>query len=139
MNYRLFPAAEACNVLIGLREVKMEKKGIRDVFMVMIVLAGILMASSCSTIVSTPIRKIIENPRDYSGKAVVVRGEVTEIFGLFFVKYFVLNDNTGEITVVTQRPLPKKGTKIRVKGTVQEAFSLGDQQLIVIVEEAEGK
>jgi hypothetical protein len=36
--------------------------------------------------------------------------------------------------VVTQKPLPQKGSRITVKGTVQEAFSLGDKQLIVIVE-----
>jgi len=36
--------------------------------------------------------------------------------------------------VVTQKPLPQKGSRITVKGIVQETFSLGDKQLIVIVE-----
>jgi hypothetical protein len=46
-----------------------------------------------------------------------------------------LRGETGEIVIVTDKPVPKVGTKIRVKGTVQEAFSIGNQQLIVIVEQ----
>src|SRR4030067_611971 len=88
----------------------------------------------CNSIFPTPINKILENPRDYGGKSVVVSGEVTEIFGFFGFKNFVVKDKTGERAVVTTRPLPKKGTTIRVKGTVEEAFSIGDRHLIVIVE-----
>ena len=80
------------------------------------------------------VKKILDNPRDYSDKTVTVNGEVTETFSLLVIKYFVVKDSTGEITVVTTRPLPQRGSKITVKGAVHEAFSLGDQQLIVIVE-----
>jgi hypothetical protein len=88
---------------------------------------------------ATPINKILENPRDYSGKTVKITGEVSEVFGLIVVKYFVIKDGTGEIVVVTEKPLPKKGTKITVKGTVQEAFTIGDKQLLVVVENEENK
>lgn len=91
--------------------------------------------NSCGSFLSTPIRKILDNPRDYSGKPVVISGEVVEIFSLLVIKYFVVRDKTGEITVITDRPLPKKGAAVTVKGTVQEAFSLGDRQVMVIVEE----
>ena len=93
----------------------------------------------CNSIFTTPIKKIIENPRDYNGKTVTISGEVVEIFSLFVIKYFVIKDKTGEIVVVTERPLPKQGTKIKMKGTVEEAFSIGDKQLIVIVEGEGGK
>lgn len=94
----------------------------------------ILITAGCSNLMATPIKKILDNPRDYSGKPVTVSGEVTEKFSFFVLKYFVIKDRTGEIVVVTQKPLPAKGSKITVRGTVQEAFSLGDQQLIVVVE-----
>ena len=84
---------------------------------------------------STPIGRIIENPRDYAGKTVVVSGKVKEVFGLVFVQYFILKDKTGSIPVVTHRPLPGVGAKLRVRGTVMEAFSLGDKQLVVLVEQ----
>jgi hypothetical protein len=96
-------------------------------------LFGMLLAG-CGSLFSTPIKKIIDNPRDYSGKEVTISGEVTETFGLIVMKYFVVRDSTGEIAVITSKPLPKKGDRIKVRGTVQEAFSLGDQQLIVIIE-----
>jgi hypothetical protein len=48
------------------------------------------------------------------------------------VKYFVIRDGTGEVAVVTTRPLPKKGESIKVSGTVEEAFSIGDKQLLVV-------
>jgi hypothetical protein len=94
----------------------------------------LLLSAGCSSLMATPIKKILDNPRDYSGKPVTISGEVTEMFSLFVLKYFVVKDRSGEIVVVTQKPLPAKGSKITVKGTVQEAFSLGDQQLIVIME-----
>ena len=50
---------------------------------------------------STPIKRIVENPRDYDGKTVTVSGEVRETFSLIIVKYFIVADRTGEITVIT--------------------------------------
>ncbi len=100
------------------------------------ILFSSLVLSGCSELFSTPIGKILADPRAYAGKTVTVSGEVTQVFSLIFIKYFRLRDKTGEIVVVTDKPLPKVGTKISVKGTVQEAFSIGDQQLMVIVEES---
>lgn len=104
---------------------------------VCIFLAGGILAS-CAGLFATPIEKILQNPRDYSGKTVTISGEVVEVAGLIFVKYFVVKDKTGQITVITTRPLPRENTEITVKGKVETAFSIGDKQLIVIVEN-EGK
>jgi hypothetical protein len=93
----------------------------------------LFVALGCS-ITETSISKINENPRDYDGKSVHVTGNVTEIFSLFFIKYFVLRDNSAEIVVVSEKPLPKVGQTIKVGGVVREAFSIGDQQMIVIIE-----
>jgi hypothetical protein len=95
-------------------------------------LSLIIVLAGCTTV--TPIKKILDNPRDYSEQTVTISGTVTEVMGLVFLKYFVVRDKTGEITVITIRPLPNKGSEIRVTGTVREAFALGDKQAIVIVE-----
>lgn len=84
---------------------------------------------------ATPIKNIIDHPRDYADKSVTVQGEVKNVFSLIVIKYFTLDDGTGSITVVTERPLPQKGEKLKVKGTVKEGFSLGDQTMTLIVEE----
>lgn len=83
---------------------------------------------------TTPVKKLIEQPRDYEGKTVTVKGEVKEALSLIFAKYFVLDDGTGEIHVTTERPLPKVGQTIRVTGTLEEAFSLGDFSVTVLHE-----
>jgi len=96
---------------------------------------AVFLAGACERLGTTPIGNILEKPREYADRTVVVSGEVTEIFGLVFIKYFILEDGTGSIAVVTDKPLPKKGTKISVRGVVKEAFSLGDQQLLVLIEQ----
>lgn len=99
---------------------------------------GILIISCASCgIGTTKIGDITGHPRDYAGKEVTVSGEVTEVFSLFVVKYFVVRDPTGEITVVTDRPLPAKGEKIKVKGVVKEAMSIGTKTSLVLVEGTE--
>ena len=95
----------------------------------------IFLAAACEGIGTTPIGDILQKPRDYAGKKFTVSGEVTEIFSLVVIKYFVVQDKTGQIAVVTDKPLPQKGTIVRVTGSVREAFSIGDQQLLVLVEE----
>ena len=106
----------------------------KKITLLLLILASVAIA--CSGIFPTPISRIIENPRDYDGKTVTVSGEVAETFAFFVLKYFVLDDKTGTITVITQKPLPRKGAKIRVKGEVKEMFSLGDTQALVIIEDS---
>ncbi|MEJ5210697.1 MAG: OB-fold nucleic acid binding domain-containing protein [Burkholderiales bacterium] len=96
-------------------------------------LAAVALAA-CTAV--TPIGEILAHPRDYAEKTVRVRGEVKSVFSLIFVKYFTLDDGTGTITVVTERPLPNRGERLEVTGTVKEAFSLGDQTLTLIIENA---
>jgi aspartyl/asparaginyl-tRNA synthetase len=96
----------------------------------------VLACASCG-IGTTKIGDITGHPRDYAGKEVTVSGEVTDTFSLFVVKYFVLRDSTGELTVITDRPLPAKGEKIKIKGVVKEAVSIGTQTALVLVEGTE--
>lgn len=112
----------------------MKKKPYRVV--VGIALLFLLAASACDYFETVGIGKVVNNPRDYAGRTVTVSGEVTEVFSFFVVKYFVVADKTGQIAVVSDKPLPKKGTTVKVRGTVREAFALGDQQLLVLVEES---
>jgi hypothetical protein len=96
----------------------------------------IFLSISCG-IGTTKIGDITGHPRDYAGKEVTVSGEVTEVFSLLVVKYFVIRDSTGEITIVTDRPLPAKGERLQIKGTVKEAVSIGTKTTLVLVEGAE--
>lgn len=83
---------------------------------------------------ATDIGKIKSNPRDHVGRELTITGTVKERFSLFIAKYFILQDASGEITVVTDRPLPALGANVRVKGHVKEGFSIGDKQSLVFIE-----
>lgn len=101
-----------------------------------IVLAFLALAS-CGNLFPTKIGDIRGNPRKYAEKEVVVSGKVTEVLSLIAFKYFVIKDNTGEMTVITSKPLPAVGQKLTVHGTVKEAFSIGSQNVLVITENPE--
>jgi hypothetical protein len=89
----------------------------------------LVLLAACSRIAD-----IEAHPRDYAGREVSVRGTVKEVFGLFVVRYFTLDDGSGTIGVVSERPLPQRGEHIRVTGQVREAFALGDRTTLVLVE-----
>jgi hypothetical protein len=86
-------------------------------------------------IYSIPIKKLVDNPRDYEGKSLVISGKVVDRLSLLFLKYFKLKDKSGEIIVITPRMLPALGSTVRVKGKVVEAFAIGTEQLLVFVED----
>ena len=83
----------------------------------------------------TPIGNILKEPREYYEKSLTIAGEVTDRASLLVVKYFRVKDKTGEIVVVTGKPLPSVGSKVRVHGEIKEAFSIGTEQMLVFVEE----
>lgn len=91
----------------------------------------------CTGFMPTKIGDIKNNPRDYVGKEVMVSGTVTRTYSLFVIKYFTLKDSSGEITVVTERPLPREGQDVKVQGVVKEAFAIGTESLLVIQEKLE--
>lgn len=98
-------------------------------------LLALALASGCAGLFTTKIGRIVADPGSFDGRAVVVRGEVTSRVNLALIKFFRMRDETGEITVVTKRPLPREREKVRVKGTVKQAFALGDLRAVVILEE----
>jgi aspartyl/asparaginyl-tRNA synthetase len=100
-----------------------------------LILVGLAAAvAACSTIFATRIGDILKSPGAYEGKEVTVEGKVTATHNLLVVKYYQVDDGTGEIAVVTESALPKEDEKVRVKGRVNQAFAIGSSRLIVIVE-----
>src|ERR1700690_3597981 len=85
----------------------------------------------------TKIEKIVSNPTAYTGKEVAIEGEVTDRTAFFGVlKFYKLRDKSGEITVVTRKSPPETKSVMSVKGKIDDAFIIGDQKLVVFVEES---
>jgi hypothetical protein len=84
-----------------------------------------------------PIEEVLSNPKAYEGKIVTLEGEVTDRTAFFaFLKFFKVRDKTGEITVITKMSLPETKSNVRVKGTIDEAFPIGDRKMLVFVAES---
>jgi hypothetical protein len=101
---------------------------------VVLALAGAGLFLYFTRVASTPIGNILKDPRVYEGKELTIAGTVTDRTSLIVVKYFLLRDGTGEIMVVTDKTLPSVGSHLRVRGKAREAFSIGQEQLLVFVE-----
>lgn len=95
-------------------------------------MAAVTLLSGCGF--TTSIADILAHPRDYADKEVTVEGEVKDVFGFLVVKYFTLDDGSGQLAVVTERPLPQRGERIRVTGQIRETFALGDRTSLLLVE-----
>jgi hypothetical protein len=109
-------------------------KKVIGVFLIAIIIAAGLWYYKTNIEGITFIGKILKDPKVYEGKMITIKGKVTERVSFMVMKYFKLKDRTGEIMVITEKPLPSVGAKITVKGMVHDAFSLGGEQILVFIE-----
>lgn len=93
--------------------------------------------ASCGVWGNTPIREILDNPMHFHRKEVIIRGKVVDRVNLAAVKYYVVDDGTGKIPVITEGPLPPEGEEVRVKGVVYHAISLMGHTMVVVKEAGE--
>ena len=101
-----------------------------------VALAGaLLVLTGCAGV--TPIGELLDNSTRYDGKTVRVQGEVQDAAGGLGVGAYQLKDNTGTITVVSDRgSAPRRGADVSVKGRFESLFSLGRAGVAVIREES---
>jgi hypothetical protein len=98
-------------------------------------LAGTLFVlAGCASI--TPINQLLNDPSRYDGKTVRIQGQVKGAVGGLGVGAYEVKDNTGTLTVVSDKgDPPRTGANIGVKGKFQALLSLGFKSLAVLREE----
>lgn len=97
-----------------------------------IIIIVLLFLFSCANKVS--VSEIKAHPRDYVNKTVMVTGEVKATFSLGFLNYFEIDDGSGIIDVVSQKPLPQKGEFLEITGIVKY-YTIATINKLVIFEE----
>lgn len=108
---------------------------VRRSFSLVPLAAALLLLAGCASV--TPIGQLLDNSTKYDGKTVRIQGEVKEGAGGLGVGAYQLKDNTGQITVVSDRgSAPRKGAKVQVKGKFESLFSLGQASVAVVREES---
>jgi hypothetical protein len=96
-------------------------------------LALVMMLTGCSLALRSPsVAELKYNPGRYQDRTVAVTGVVTSSWGLPLVPFrlYKVDDGTGELTVLSQGGrTPSKGSRVRVKGRVNDLAIFGGQSL----------
>ena len=88
------------------------------------------------------IADLQNRPDKYDRKTVSVNGVVTSSFGIPLVPFqlYKVDDGSGEITVLSRSGrAPRKGSRVRVNGRVNELGTFGGQSVGLHIEERDRK
>jgi hypothetical protein len=98
-------------------------------------LAILFVLAGCASV--TPINQLLNDPSRYDGKTVRIKGTVKGAVGGLGVGAYEVKDNTGTLTVVSDKgDPPRTGANVGVKGKFQALLSLGFKSLAVLREES---
>ena len=93
---------------------------------------AVSLLAGCALSGHPKIADIKYNPGKYQNRSVTVDGVVTSSWGvpLVPIKLYKVDDGTGEVTVVAHNGrTPSKGSKVSVKGKVNEFATFGGQSV----------
>ncbi|HEX8246794.1 MAG TPA: hypothetical protein VF599_01310 [Pyrinomonadaceae bacterium] len=118
------------------------KMGTKAFLLILVLAIGLFAAGAAKRI---SIGEIEANSSKYVGKKVTVTGTVETGYGVSLPEILIrkgtggtykIDDGTGEIWVVTQRSVPQKGARIKVKGKIQNGVTYnGTNYGLVIYED----
>lgn len=102
-------------------------------------LAGVLLLSGCDYLPfgQTPIKEIVTAPGQFEGKEVRIQGRVKDVtkIPLIDLGMYLLDDGSGEVTVIAHDSLPAVNDNVNVRGIVESAAIVGGQSLGLRVKE----
>ncbi len=99
-------------------------------------LAAALLLAGCGT---TRIGRILDEPNRYRNRTVRVNGTVDTSFGALFTGVYQVDDGTGKIYVISNSGVPRKGTRVSVKGRVMNGITLGTRSIGTALQEQSHK
>ncbi|PWT81189.1 MAG: hypothetical protein C5B57_10985 [Blastocatellia bacterium] len=100
----------------------MRRTSWRHVVGLAVISAGTLASSACA---AHTINQILANPSRYRDRDVRVSGSVVDSYSLVDRGVYRLDDHSGQLWVVSDRGVPRKGARVTVQGTIREGFNLG--------------
>jgi hypothetical protein len=84
--------------------------------------ASSILSSACA---ATTINQILADPSRYRNRDVRVSGSVVDSYSFANRGVYKINDESGQLWVMSDRGVPRKGARVVVKGTIRDGFSLG--------------
>jgi hypothetical protein len=86
------------------------------------VISASILSSACA---ATTINQILADPSRYRNRDVRVSGSVVDSYSFANRGVYKINDESGQLWVMSDRGVPRKGARVVVKGTIRDGFSLG--------------
>jgi hypothetical protein len=93
---------------------------IRAASLVIVAFVAVL-AAGCAT---KSVNEILADPSRYRDQNVSVSGDVEESFSFGNRGVYRVNDSTGQLWVVSEQGVPRKGARVKVTGRIREGFNL---------------
>ena len=87
-----------------------------------VISASTILSSACA---ATTINQILADPSRYRDRDVRVSGSVVDSYSFANRGVYKINDESGQLWVMSDRGVPRKGARVVVKGTIRDGFSLG--------------
>lgn len=92
---------------------------------VVLSLVLVLIALAVTGCEEKKIREIMADPARYSNREVGVVGQVVNSYSILGHGAYEVDDGTGRLWVISEKGVPRKGSRVAVKGTIRDAFNLG--------------
>jgi hypothetical protein len=87
--------------------------------------AVLSLAALTSACASTTINKVLADPSHYKNREVRLSGSVVDSYSFSNRGVYRIGDETGDLWVVSDRGVPRKGARVSVTGRIQEGFNVG--------------
>ena len=85
--------------------------------------SSVLLLVSCGPV---KINQILVDPSRYAEKEVEVEGTVVDSYSLIGVGTYRVQDDTGELWIVSTKGVPRRGSRVSVKGRIKDVLTLDD-------------
>ncbi len=100
----------------------MKERSWRRSTVLTVLVLGALVLSACAT---RSVNQILADPSRYRNREVRLSGSVVESYSFADRGAYRIDDQSGQLWVVSDRGVPRKGARVTVKGTIREGFNLG--------------
>jgi hypothetical protein len=103
-------------------EITMRKTGGMRMAVLLVVSISALLLVACE---KKTINEIRADPQRYADRDVGIEGNVIRSYSILGRGAYEVDDGTGKLWVVSDRGVPRMGTRVAVKGKIKDAFDLG--------------
>ena len=86
---------------------------------------GLIALLAGSAACATTINKVLADPAKYRDREVTISGTVAQSFSAANRGVYRVQDDSGQMWVISEHGVPRNGAHVSVKGTIREGFNLG--------------